>query len=170
PVVLVVVDTVRADHFSSYGYRRPTTPKLDAWAKKGVRFEHAYATSPWTVPSFTSVMTGLWPTKHRAGFPFIQNGQKFFVGLTAEATTLGEQLKEVGYDTGGFVTNGSLAPNYGLSRGIDDYDYFAASQWTLRPAREIVDLALGWIDAREKPYLAVLHFFEPHLIYDPPKE
>ena len=66
-VILVVVDTLRADHLGLYGYARPTSPNLDAWAKDGRVFDHAYAPSPWTLPSFASIYTGHWPLIHQGG-------------------------------------------------------------------------------------------------------
>ena len=67
PVILIVVDTLRADHVGAYGYARATTPNLTAWARSGAVFEHAYAPSPWTLPSMGTLYTGLWPAQHGAG-------------------------------------------------------------------------------------------------------
>ena len=67
PVVLIVVDTLRADHLGLYGYDRPTSPNLDAWAADGRVFKHAFAPSPWTLPSFSSLYTGRWPLIHQGG-------------------------------------------------------------------------------------------------------
>lgn len=98
-VLLIVIDTQRADHFSSYGYARETTPRLDAFAREGTLFEAAYANSSWTLPSFASMLTGRLPQEHRAGVmrrPY----------LDRELPTMAEEFRRNGYATGGFVANG----------------------------------------------------------------
>lgn len=112
-VVLVVLDTVRADHMSMYGYNRATTPRLSTWADKGVRFNNARATTPYTLGTHASMFTGL---------PMSQTSARANRALDGRCATLAEALRDRGYDTAGFVGNifyGSA--RYGLSRGFNHY-------------------------------------------------
>ena len=93
-IVLIVMDTVRADHLSSYGYERPTTPAVDAFAADAVRFEHAYSVSSWTLPSHASLFTGLHPTTHGANQRHWRLDERF--------QTLAEVLGAHGYSTAAF--------------------------------------------------------------------
>ena len=117
-VVLLVVDTVRADHLGLYGYERPTSPRLDTWATRGVVFEQAFATSPWTVPSFASIYTGHLPSHHGAARvsqapedPGANVGR-----LDDRVRTLAEILFEDGFDTAAIVNNPFLHARGGLGR------------------------------------------------------
>jgi glucan phosphoethanolaminetransferase (alkaline phosphatase superfamily) len=115
-VLLLVMDTQRADHLSSYGYHRPTSPRLDQLATEGVLFEHAHANSSWTVPSHASLMTGRFVWEHRTGDPW----HPFLDGRHA---TLAEVLQRAGYATGGFVANTLWAGRHtGLHRGFIRYE------------------------------------------------
>jgi hypothetical protein len=99
-VVLIVLDTVRADHLGLYGYHRPTSPALDRWAKEGAVFEMALATSPWTLPSFGSMYTGELPSRHSAGLVVPDPGKtRSFVALDPTAASLPEILSAKGYAT-----------------------------------------------------------------------
>ena len=113
-VLLIVLDTVRADHLSLYGYRRPTSPTLERLARRGVRFDEARATAPWTLPSHASLFTGRWP--HELGV-------KWLTPWRGNDPTLAEYLGSRGYATAGFVAN-TLYCSYdsGLGRGFTRYD------------------------------------------------
>ncbi|MFI5457750.1 MAG: sulfatase [Isosphaerales bacterium] len=112
----IVVDTLRADHMSMYGYGRQTTPELDAWAKQGITFEMAHSASSWTLPSHVTMFTGLWPFEHDARIDRAYCGP---------SPTLAEHLRTQGYQTAGIVANVRLCNiAYGLGRGFDYYlDY-----------------------------------------------
>lgn len=113
-IVFIVLDTVRADHLSSYGYSRPTTPNLDRFARKGVLFENAIAPAPWTLPSHASMFTGLLPQQHGAGWA---------VPLASRPWTLAEILRSDGYKTAGFAANmGYLQKGWGIAQGFETYD------------------------------------------------
>jgi arylsulfatase A-like enzyme len=172
PVVLVMVDTLRADHLGSYGYARPTSPEIDRWAERGVLFERAFATAPWTLPSAASLMTGREPLHHGAGRFAQGRGQRrrrVNLALDESVPTLAALLHEHGYASAGFVTNTFLRPNFGLGRGFDTYDSTGHKGSSLRPAGPMVDAALAWIDAQDDaPFLLFLHLMDPHLPYDPP--
>lgn len=174
PNVLVIsIDTLRADHLSCYGYERPTSPHLDALVAKGVLFERAYSTSPWTLPSYGSLFTALLPTEHRAGVVTSreaafgedvtpQKGQMEV--LRGDVTTLAELLARRGYQTAGFVANPFLGPASGLARGFHSYTSYQYN------ARSGVDLALDWINSRTGArWFVFLHVIDPHIPYAPPK-
>jgi arylsulfatase A-like enzyme len=115
-LLLIVWDTVRADHLSLHGYSRPTTPNLKRWAGRGVRFDMAFATSSWTLPSHASLFTGRWP--HELGVDWTSP-------LRTDVPTLAEHLDTLGYDTAGFVSNLDYSSREsGLARGFAHYDDF----------------------------------------------
>jgi arylsulfatase A-like enzyme len=112
-VILIVVDTLRADRLSCYGYQRPTSPTLDALAREGAVFESAYAAAPWTRPSIASLMTGLHPSSHDV--------QTQWGKLPESLPTLAEHLDQQGYHTAGFTVNAQITPMFGFSRGFDHF-------------------------------------------------
>ncbi len=112
-VVFVLVDTLRADRLSAYGYERPTSPVMDRMADSGVRFARAQSQSSWTKSSMASLLTGLFP--QRSGVT------RFDHGLPASATLPAEIFKEAGYTTAGIWRNGWIAPNFGFGQGFDVY-------------------------------------------------
>jgi arylsulfatase A-like enzyme len=164
-IVLVVVDTLRADR--THGAARLLTPALDALAARGLRFTRAYAQSSWTLASFTSLFTGLYPHQHRV-VRDATDGTRFGC-LPAARTTLAESLGTAGYRTGAWVNNTFLAPEFGLQQGFSIYDFRGATNDRHRSAPDTVDAALAWLaqDATT-PAFAVLHFMEPHLDYAAP--
>ena len=174
-VILIVVDTVRADHLGVYGYDRPTSPNLDAWAQDGAVFEHAFSTSPWTLPSFGTMFTGQLPSRHLAG-TFVRGadgrpprrGQ--FGQLESSLPTLAEAAAAAGFDTAAVINNAFLGPRFGVDRGFNTYDFLPATNKQLRRADAVVDRALAWLRAREAtPFFLVVHMFDPHMNYDPPE-
>lgn len=165
-IVLVVVDTLRADHVGVYGSARPTTPELDALAREGTHYLRAYAQSSWTLPSMTSLLTGLLPHQHRVGRH--PTDERRFGRLAPEIPTLAERLGEAGYARAAIVNNTFLAPEFGLSRGFEDYDYRGATKARVRSAEETVDAAAGFVERQDRPFFLLVHFMEPHLFYDPP--
>lgn len=162
-VILIVVDTLRADHLGVYGYPRPTSPHLDEWSESGLVFETAFATSPWTLPTFASVLTGDFPAFHRAGMR--ANGAKRpRSALAASLPTLPEKLRGLGYATAAFVGNPWLRPEFGLDRGFAAFDYERR-----RRADGAVERTLSWLRGRPPgPFFVFLHLFDPHLPYDAP--
>jgi arylsulfatase A-like enzyme len=110
-LLLISLDTLRADHLGCYGYERPTSPFLDALADEGVVFERAHAASPWTLPSHASLFTGLYPSQHgvkNEGF-----------SVPKDILTLPQALGERGFATAAVVSAHFLAPRYGLDRGFE---------------------------------------------------
>jgi len=168
PIVLIVVDTLRADHLGSYGYTRPTSPAFDRWARSGALFEKALATSSWTLPSFASIYTGLYPRQHGAGDRLDQK-EWGVTGLDAELPVLAEILADAGYATGALANNPFLHEKFGVGRGFQDYRWHLGGNAVIRRADATVDLALEWIDARAgAPFFLMVHFFDPHMDYDAP--
>src|SRR5690606_10676402 len=115
PIILISIDTLRADRLPAYGYTQGSAPVIDALAADGVLFEQAYAQSPQTLPSHTSVFTGQLPFEH---------GVRDNIGFVVPegTTTLAQRLQSAGYATGGFVSSFVLRRQVGLDRGFDVYD------------------------------------------------
>lgn len=168
-VLLVTLDTTRADRIGCYRYDRAATPALDALAARGVLFERAYATAPLTLPSHATILTGLNPPEHGIH----TNGRN---SLGTEIPTLATILSEQGYATGAFVGAFVLHSQFGLARGFDTYDErfsrdHAEQEDELhqnRPGNEVVDAALAWLNGREsRPFFCWVHLYDPHFQYDP---
>jgi len=160
-LLLVSFDTTRADHVSSYGYERSTTPNLDALAAEGHRFENAYTVMNTTLPSHAALFTSLPP----ASLGVLKNGDT----LPEPADTLPERLRREGYATGGFVSAAPLHPSFGFSQGFDEYGTPPRRQQ--RKAEETVQSALAWLDGvGDEPSFTFVHFYDPHTMYDAPAE
>ncbi len=158
-VILYLVDTLRADHLGCYGYSRPVSPHIDAFARQAVRFRHTVAQSSWTRPATTTILTGLLPRTHGV------NGRKD--KLSEQALTLAEMLQARGYQTAGFVTNGNVAPSFGLSQGFETYELLPESH---NAAPDVNAAAAGWLESahkRDAPFFLYLHTTEPHAPYNP---
>ena len=167
-VLLVTLDTTRADRLGCYGYRGGKTPNLDALAAAGVLFQNAYAQVPLTLPSHCSIMTGTTPLVHG-----VHNNGSYV--LAPERTTLAERLKARGYRTAAFVASFSVDSRFGLDQGFDLFDDNFQPGLPLkpinseRPADAVAALFTAWLDGRAgEPFFAWVHFFDPHLPYRPP--
>jgi arylsulfatase A-like enzyme len=171
PIVLVIVDTLRADHLECYGYARSTSPSTCALAAEAVRFDRAYATRPSTTPSIASMFTGLYP--HRHGI------RRLYFLLPDSAETLAERLRAARYRTGGFVSSFVMVDDFsGFAQGFDVYDDDVRTREQLRenyerPARETVDRAIDWLGhavaAGPQRVFLFVHLIEPHGPYTPPE-
>ncbi len=174
-VILIIIDTLRQDHVSCYGYERETTPNLDALAKDGVRFEQAVSSCPWTLPSIASILTGQNPSTHQAGIhldPYTMEDRRLSI-MNESILTLAEIFQQKGYSTVGFFQNPFVHPDFGLNRGFDLYDYAPGDNRNIRRANVVVARAIRWLEDREKSkkgFFMVVHFFDVHLAYDPPVE
>lgn len=168
PVILISIDTLRADHLTAYGAKLVDTPAIDRLAADGIVFENAYAHVPLTFPSHATMMTGLLP---------FENGVRSNIGYTLDGNahpTLPRLLSQHGYATGGAVSAYVLRGDTGMGRLFDFYDdsmevWGSATLGALqRPGGETVRAALGWLDrVRTKPFFLFLHLFEPHTPYEP---
>jgi arylsulfatase A-like enzyme/predicted Zn-dependent protease len=167
-VLLISVDTLRADRLGSYGYPAAATPVLDGLASRGLRFAQAATVAPLTLPAHVSLLTGTFPTFHG-----VRDNGSFYAN--DKLTTLAETLKARGYRTGGFVGAFVLDRRWGVAQGFDHYfDNFDLAQFEMsagldaaqRPGKEVVDHALRWLDAdRETPFFAWVHLYDPHSPY-----
>ena len=164
-VLLIAVDTLRADRLGCYGSDLGATPRIDALATESVRFEEAYAHAPWTLPSFASLLTSLTPPQHGAGG---QLGQ--FRGLRPEVRTVAECFRDAGYATAGIINVGFLTTSFGMSQGFDHVDYEVyPNNVEVRVARRTTDAAIKWLSERpERSFFLMVHYFDPHLVYNPP--
>jgi arylsulfatase A-like enzyme len=170
-VILVTLDTTRADHLACYGYSGVKTPTLDALARRGVLFEQCAAASPLTLPSHSTIMTGMYPTYHGVRL----NGN---TALSEEQTTIAEVLAGRGYQCGAFIGAFVLDGRWGLKQGFHHYDdTFDLKKYkhldlggVQRPGNEITDAALAWLEGRkDNPFFAWVHFYDPHSPYEPPE-
>ncbi len=169
-VVLITLDTTRADRLGCYGYPLAETPTMDQFGRQSVRYERCYAPAPMTLPSHCSIFTGLYPARHGIH----TNGSK---ALHDEAETLAEILSRAGYDTAAVVGAFVLDRQFGLAQGFRHYDdsmpkLAQASQFEYaeRNARHVTDAALNLLRRRRaKPNFLWVHYFDPHSPYAPPE-
>jgi arylsulfatase A-like enzyme len=159
-VILVTVDTLRADHLSSYGHARNTSPSIDALAADGILFENAFTTVPRTTPALASLMTGDYPRKHGL--------MTLLDALSSEKRTLAEVLSEQGYATAAFVTP-NVHRRSGLWQGFDVFDDRVDSDDPSARAEQMAARALRWLDEQRGGRLFLwLHLWDPHFRYDAP--
>ncbi len=160
-VVLISLDTCRADYLSCYGYVRPTTPNIDALASQGYLFSHAMTPIPLTLPAHASMLTGTIPPHHGKH----ENRDPYF---DPSHVTLAQLFKTKGYSTGGFVGAQILNGSFGLSRGFDTYDdRFNQPE---RRAEEVNLAAFEWLEKqKDNPVFLFLHYYDPHDAYEPPE-
>ncbi len=158
-VVLITIETLRADHVGAYGYARNTTPNLDRLAARGARFDNTVAQAPFTLPSIASLMTGQYPPGHG-----VRNHPAI---LAAEVETLAERFQADGYQTAAMTRHTWLRRKSGLDQGFDEYhnNKFSAGL----DARSLSLAAVDWLEARdpERPFFLWMHFLDPHLPYTP---
>lgn len=168
-VLLIVVDTLRADRLGCYGHTRPTSPGIDRWAERAALFEHAFASSGWTAPSVGSILTGCIPPRHGLGSRKIDaKGGVEWMPLGTGLPTLAERLSAGGFRTAGFVTNPFLGNELGAGRGFHTYHSAKTSNRSIRRADTGVSLALSWLERRKnEPRFLFLHMMDPHMDYDP---
>jgi arylsulfatase A-like enzyme len=157
-VVLVSIDTLRADHVGAYGYSRATTPNLDAFAKEGTVFEDAMSPSPWTLPAHASLLTGLYPGRHGV----VTHESR----LPASVSTLAEAMGKSGFITAAVVNSHRLSPHYGLQKGFWKFRYVAEEAGQREPGSAITDQAVHWLKryAGERVFLFV-HYYDVHSDY-----
>jgi arylsulfatase A-like enzyme len=166
-LLLITLDTTRADHLGAYGLSRARTPHLDRLAAEGIRYQRAYSPAPITLPAHASLMTGLYPFEHG-----VRDNGSF--RLSERAVTLAEILQRHGYRTGAAVGAFVLDRRFGLAQGFDHYDDAmpperSAGQFgfTERRAPAVTDAALAWLDEQHNhPFFLWVHYFDPHADHD----
>jgi arylsulfatase A-like enzyme/predicted negative regulator of RcsB-dependent stress response len=175
-VVLITIDTLRADHVGCYGDKQIKTPNIDGLAADGVRFERAFAVVPVTLPSHASMLTGTYP---------MLSGIHDFSGnkLSPLQPTLASVLKQAGYQTGAVIAAAVLDSRFGLNQGFDFYyDHFDFSRLDEanldqmeRPGNVVADVALDWLEKdwlaknSQKKFFLWMHLYDPHFPYHPPE-
>lgn len=169
PIIVISVDTLRADRLPIYGYRKVTTPAIDGLAADGIVFDHAWSHAPQTLPSHASIFTGRLPFEH---------GVRDNLGFTLKAgeATLADMLKARGFATGGFVSAYVMRHDTGIGRGFDTYDDRlptsspeVAIGEVQRPGADTLAGARAWLAAQASPrFFLFLHLYEPHTPYTPP--
>ncbi|MDA2928302.1 sulfatase-like hydrolase/transferase, partial [Acidobacteria bacterium AH-259-G07] len=168
-VILITIDTLRADYLSCYGSQEVETPSLDSLAADGVLFETAYCQVPLTPPSHASILTGTYPASHGL--------RDFTSGSIRQGTvSLATILQKRGYHTAAFVSAFVLDESWGLDEGFDSYyDEFDLQDFeetnpgnVQRRAEETINQVLPWLDGARNPFFLWVHLFDPHHDYDPP--
>jgi len=158
-VVLVSIDTLRADHLGLYGYPLPTSPAIDRLGADAIVFREAIVTAPSTLPSHASLFTGLLTSQHQA-----ETGTR--TPLPTSVTTLAEVLSGVGFATAAFTGHGQLDPTFGLDQGFTVYENRAQ-----RSLQEAVDDGLAWVDGLDdERFFLFLHTYDVHAPYQPSDE
>jgi arylsulfatase A-like enzyme/Flp pilus assembly protein TadD len=167
-VLLITIDTLRADRVGAYGNPNGLTPALDALAREGTVFERAYAHVPLTLPSHACILLGLTPPEHG-----VRDNSGYVV--REGSTTLAGTLKKQGFATAAFVGSYAVDSRFGLNQGFDLYDDNYGSQkfqeavFVERRAGAVVDGALRWLEGRREPWFLWVHCYDPHAPYEPPE-
>lgn len=170
-ILFLMLDTLRADHLSGYGYERQTSPVLDAFAKENLKAAFALTAAPWTPASVASMFTGLYPSSHRMMPPNDRElAKKGLTRVSEDLDMLAEKLKTAGYATAGVSPNPWITKQFGYTQGFDQF-YFIDRE----PANKIAESGREIIEAWEKknlrdPFFLYLHFLDPHDPYTPPGE
>ncbi len=170
-VLLITLDTTRADRIGAYGWAAAETPRLDRLARQGVLFEQTVTPTAFTLPAHSSILTGLYPPFHGVRL----NGG---AALAQVQTTLAERLSGAGYRCGAVVGAFVIDQRWGLNQGFEHYDdnFKLGPDQRLdlagvqRTADQVVDLAVEWLEAGDaRPFFAWLHLYDPHIPYEPPE-
>jgi len=179
PIILISVDTLSARHLQPYGYERDTSPNLARFAAEGVVFENCYTNATWTLPSFLSLMTGLYagasgldPMDRTLGGTSPLLWEMWY--LAENRWTMAEMLRSSGYETAGFVDSLWISERFGMQQGFDLYDASAGEIHKTDPAggiQQVSHAALDWLDDRESasPFFLFMHAFDVHGPYSPGK-
>lgn len=167
-VLLLTLDTTRADRIGCYGWKRAVTPALDALAQSGVRFDRAFCQAPITLPSHAVLLTGTYPPENG-----VRDNGRYALGR--ELPTLAESFRRHGYKTAAFIACQALDARHGLDRGFEVYDDempVSKSGESLyeRRADQVCDKALEWLRrGRQEPFFCWVHLYDPHSPFAPPK-
>lgn len=163
-ILFILVDTLRRDHLTPYGYKRETTPEIQSrLALPGAVVEEAYSQAPWTLPSVVSFLTGRYPGE-------LLSSDMTSFGIPEEVPPLPERLAELGYQTGGFIANPSLHAGAGFGRGFRTFFAPPAEiEWMKKHADTVNAHAIPWLKAhQDRPFFAYVHYIDPHDPYENP--
>jgi len=174
-IVLITLDTTRADHLGAYGYAKARTPNIDHFASEGILYENAYATSSWTLPSHASILTGLLPMQHGAQAAPGRPVGRLSYGvrpLSDRFTTLAERFREAGYRTGAVVGGPALGRELGVSQGFEIFEDDLSGRnevYVGKRAKDVANLAIAMVSKfGGDPFFLFVNFFDPHAPYRPP--
>lgn len=158
-VIVYLVDTLRADHVGCYGYAKPVSPRIDAFARHATLLRHAVAQSSWTRPSTATILTGLLPITHGL--------HRRRHALSGQAVTLAEMLRDGGFRTAAFVANGNVARGFGFAQGFETFRLLPRKHHT---SADVTARAAEWLEGWDgrAPFFLYLHTVDPHAPYDPP--
>lgn len=156
-LIVILVDTLRADRLGSYGYALPSSPHIDRLAAAGATFEDVYTTAPWTLPASASLLTGLYPRRHGLTSPFARRRLR--------QASWADRMRRHGFLTGAFVNSFYLGDTYGLSRGFDQFSLEGRGPPAVAPSG-VVDDAIRWLSAHDVPRVFLfLHLYDVHSDY-----
>jgi arylsulfatase A-like enzyme len=167
-VVIYLIDALRADHLGCYGYQKPISPHIDAFAKDAILFENSIAQAPWTRSSVASIFTGLYPQTH--GVTCLEDA------LPVEANTLAEILHAASYTTAAFITNGTVGTAFGFDQGFADFFYLRSNRKTRtfhQLADRVNEKVFSWLEEKkglQHPFFLYVHTTDPHSPYAPPED
>jgi len=167
-ILLITIDTLRADRLSCYGNASFKTPNIDGLAERGILYSRAFAHNSLTLPSHTNILLGTTPLYHG-----VQDNFNFIV--KDNFLTLAEYLKKFGYSTGAFIGGSPLDSKFGLDQGFDVYDDDFAPVGSSgltsaeRKAEEVLEKTLKWMKNQSSPWFVWIHLFDPHYSYEPPE-
>lgn len=168
-IILIMLDTLRADHLSFYGYERNTSPTIDAFARENIAYSYATAASPWTPPSVATMFTGLYATSHGMIPPNErEDAKKALKRLDENLDTLAEIFKRNGYQTAAVTPNPWTNQEFGYDQGFDDFQFLPREH-----AGVISKAGIETIDrlaANDAPFFLYLHYLDPHDPYAPPAD
>ena len=163
-IILVSIDTLRADHLGCYGYFRETSPNIDAFAAEAVLFERAYSAMATTLPSHLTMLIGMHPIEHGVVANIDDGGVAFTSGPGLRSVA--EVARDNGYATAGFVSATPLKRISGIHVGFETFD---EPQGATRDAKTVTDAALSWLGQHyDEPFFLFVHYYDPHVPYAPP--
>ena len=163
-IILISIDSLRADHLQCYGYQRPTSPAIDALAADAILFERASSQAPWTLPSHASLLTSLYPRSHQA--------TKLNRSLPRRVSTLASELKRAGYNTHAIVSGPFMQRSFGMAQGFDTYDQNLALGGHTKSHKAITSPRIQrrtsrFLDETPSPFFLFLHYWDVHHDYIP---
>jgi len=170
-VIVISIDTLRADHLGCYGYQAGSTPNIDAFAARSIRYAHCFTPVPITLPAHTSMLTGMYPPRHS-----VRDNGTFVV--PPDVPTLATLLKQRGYKTMAVIGSYPLHSRFGLNRDFDVYDEEFNENYKKvinlfyeeRKADQVVKRSLQYLDETDGPFFLFMHFFDPHHPWNPPEQ
>ena len=163
-IIVITIDTLRADHLGCYGYFRDTSPNIDRFSEQAILFENAFTTMATTLPAHLSLMTSAYTVTHGVKGN-LKTWKRPFSG-SGGIKTLAQAMRSLGYETAAFVSAAPLKPHSGIQVGFDTYDFPRGQQ---RPAATTNRRVFKWLARpREKPFFLWVHYFDPHAAYSPP--